>query len=186
MGIVSDSDFEKEISNSHVPETPETPDTKTRASVEEIKKGRGDKPNTPEDIRKLAAISAINSEGTASEIAKAYGISEASVSAYKVGATSTATYDNPNQALAETINTHKAAVTRKARNRLMSALNHITPQKLEGVKARDLAAIAKDMSAVIKDFEPQVNHTNNVNNVQFVFMAPRVRDLEDYKIIDVD
>lgn len=186
MGIVSDEDFNKEISNSHVTvDKSVTP--KPTSEVIDIQKGRGEgKKETPDEIRRLVGISAVNGEGTGAEIASAFNVSESSVSAYKVGSTSTASYHQPQESLLDSLNNHKAKISKKARARLMSALNSITPEKLEGVKARDLAAIAKDMSAIITDMEPQINpNVQQGNNVQFVFMAPRVRDLESFKIIDL-
>jgi hypothetical protein len=42
------------------------------------------------------------------------------------------------------------------------------------------------MSAIISDMEPKtIVENNQQNNVQFVFMAPRVQDISEYPIIDV-
>ncbi len=69
----------------------------------------------------------------------------------------------------------------------MAALKNITTEKLVAVKPRDLAAIAKDMSAIIADMEPKVPVSqNNQNNVQFVFMAPRVKTIDEYQIMTVN
>lgn len=188
MGIVSDSDFDVEKGRLGIkndtkksPETPKIPNP-----VEDIKRGRGNKTEVPSEIREFVAKSAINSEGTGSQIAEAFGVSESSVSAYKQGAHSTATYNKPDENLLDVVTDHKDKISKKARNRLLSALNHITADKLASVKARDLAAIAKDMSAIITDMEPKVPIGEGMqNNVQFVFMAPRVKDVKEFKIIDV-
>lgn len=183
MGIVNDDEFEREIKDSHI----NVPKSDTNVTVEDIKKGRGEgNTEVPEEIREIVAKCAINGEGSGAAIAAAFNVSPSSVSAYKVGAHSTTTYDNPNESLLDKLNEHKAHISKKARSRLLSALNGITPEKLKDVKPRDLAAIAKDMSSIVSDMEPQVNSNQQTNNVQFVFMAPRVRDINDYKIIDVN
>jgi len=196
MGILSDEDFESEMVGTSSPLKSEVvrPELKSNneAKVEDIKRGRVNSDGTgtkevPPEIREIVAKSAINGEGTHKEIANAFGVSESSVSAYKVGAPSTTTYHSPSSELSSKITDHKVRISTKARNRLISALNEITPQRLEGVKTRDLAAIAKDMASIVKDMEPSnsTNGANAVSNVQFVFMAPKVKDIEDYKFIDV-
>jgi predicted transcriptional regulator len=179
MGIVSNEDFEKSIKQSKI----------EIAKVDDIKKGRGEgTKNVPDEIRALAAQSAISNEGTGENIARAFGISPSSVSAYKVGAHSTTSYDKPNQDLFDKITGHKQRITKRALKTALSALSHLTPENLSNVKARDLAAIAKDMTAIIADMEPKVpiNQNNQQNNVQFVFMAPRVREISEYQTIQVN
>jgi len=183
MGVVSDADFEAELENSGIEELT------TEVSVEDIKKGRGEgTKEVPEEIRELAGKSLINGEGTGKEVAAAYGISASSASAYKVGAHSTTTYHQPDASLAAKLSSHKSKISKKASSRLLSALNNITPDALATVKPRDLAAIAKDMASIVKDMEPPPPPASvSANqNVQFVFMAPKVRDVEDYKVIDVN
>jgi len=196
IGIVSDSDFLREISNSsvvkeshpaatqpHIPPNKESHLSEIPVEIKDIKRGRGNTLETPSEIRSAAAISAINHQGTGKDIADTFGLSPSSVSAYKVGAHSTDSYDSPNPSLLATINDHKEKVSKKARSRLLAALNELTVDKLATAKARDLASIAKDMSSVVKDMEPSVSSSQT--NVQFVFMAPRVKDIDDFKIIDV-
>jgi len=181
MGILNDVEFEKEMGITIKRESPE------EAVVEDIKLGRPPgKKEVPPEIRELVAKSAINGEGTGEDIAKAFGVSESSVSAYKVGAHSTTSYNSPNETLQSKLSDYKARISTKARNRLVNALNEITPARLEGVKPRDLAAIAKDMSSIVKDFDPAsaVSSASN-QNVQFVFMAPRVKDVSEFTVIDV-
>jgi transposase-like protein len=175
MGIVSDEDFEKSIEQS-------------KAIVKDQKKGRGEeKRNTPDVVRETIARCAINGEGTGKEIAEAFGVSPSSVSAYKVGSHSTTTYNEPNDNLVDKVLGHKERITKRAVKTALAALREITPEKLNGIKARDLAAIAKDMSAVISDMEPKVPiNQNNQQNVQFVFMAPRVKELSEYQMITVN
>jgi hypothetical protein len=187
IGIVSDEDFLKESHNSGIVKPNDTNDSKP-AEVEDIKRGRPPaKKEVPEELREIIAKSAINGEGSGSAIADAFNVSESSVSAYKVGATSTTNYNQPNESLLSAVTGHKEKISKRATRTLMSALKNITTDKLAAVKARDLAAIAKDMSAIISDMEPKVQvNQNNQQNVQFVFMAPRVKNIEEYPIMTVN
>lgn len=194
MGIVSDSDFEDElvklgivhpvkeraVSITIVPPMP------AAATVEDIKRGRGDATNVPDIVREIVAKSAINGEGTGAEIAEAFGVSPSSVSAYKVGATSTTTYHRPDDELLSTVIGHRKNISRGARDTLLAALDSLTPEKLLNEKARDLAIIAKNMSGIIVDMEPPLPPVHNQQNVQFVFMAPRVRSEDSYQIREVN
>lgn len=187
MGIVSDEDFEldgNEVTSSDKKEVTRIPS----ANVEEIKRGRApDTKEVPSQIREAVARATINGEGTHKQIAETYSVSPSSVSAYAVGAHSTSSYHSPNSSLSNAITDHKARISNKARNRLLSALNNITSDKLANAKVRDLAAIAKDMSGIVQDMEPQSpSSSNSSQSVQFVFMSPKVKDIEDYKIIDVN
>ncbi len=197
MGIVSDSDYELELERlgivprSRSPESDQiqrgeaSPDEPV-ANVEDQKQGRGDSKNVPDIVREMVAKSAINGEGTGADIAEAFGVSPASVSAYKVGATSCATYNEPSDDLLTTVLGHRKNIAKGARVTLEAALASLTPDKLQEAKARDLSAIAKDMSGIIVDMEPAPPPIMNQQNVQFVFMAPRVRSEDSYEIRDVN
>jgi hypothetical protein len=165
LGIVSDEEFEKELSK-----------------VVEIKHGRGNKPEIPQEIRKIIAEESINGEA-AKDIADKYAVSPSSISAYKHGSTSTASYNEPNQELSKRNDEIRAQIIGTARSRLFEALNQITPEKLKYAKLRDVASVAKDMSAVIRDTSPTIT-TNNMN-AQFVFHVPKARDEKDYDIVEV-
>lgn len=203
MGIVSDSDFDAELKKlgiihedrrTSVPNTGnnnlgvhDTPvDANIPATVVDIKRGRGDANNVPDIVREIVAKSAINGEGTGAEIAEAFGVSPSSVSAYKVGATSTTTYHRPDDELLSTVIGHRKNISRGARDTLLAALDSLTPEKLLNEKARDLAIIAKNMSGIIVDMEPPLPPIQNQQNVQFVFMAPRVRSEDSYQIREVN
>lgn len=188
MGIVSDEDFKKEVERliGSTREIEHAEMEKDLAIIEDIQRGRPkEKTEIPEIIRECVARSAINGEGTGVEIAGAFGVSPSSVSAYKVGATSTASYSEPDENLLSVVTEHRQKISRGARNTLLAALDNLTPSKLESVKARDLASIAKDMSSIIVDMEPPLPPVHNQQNVQFVFMAPRVQNEDAYDVIDV-
>jgi predicted transcriptional regulator len=167
LGIVSDEEFTKEIEAIHKP----------------IIRGRGETKETPEVIREVIAEEAIIGDSTQKEIADAFGVSPASVSAYKNGATSTASYNEPDNRLQKHNDKVRNAIVGTARSRLIEALQNITPDKMKEAKLRDIASVAKDMSSVIHNMEPQISNTQI--GAQFVFHVPKPRQESDYEVIDV-
>ena len=187
MGIVSDNDFGKEINNttpraqkSIIPLNPSV-----NAEVIDIPSpGRkeGDV-NVPNSLRQVIGESSFtDGRQEAVALASNFGISPSSVSAYARGAKSTASYDEtPNNSI---VASSRNRVQKRAMNRLMDAMKHITPDKLANAKARDLAGIAKDMSAVIKQMEPDSEPASaGQNQPQFLVYAPQFRDERSYEVI---
>jgi hypothetical protein len=179
MGIVSDKDFEKEVDNS-VP-SKESPVTTV---IEPINRGRGaGNVEVPDSLRAVIGDEAItNGRQSAVELATRFGISPSSASAYGVGATSTSSYaERPN---GKVIKEAKERIAKRARGKLMRALNKITDDKLESANAKDLAGIAKDMSAIVKTMEPDDRGIpQNNNGPTFVFYAPQMRSEEQYAVV---
>lgn len=181
MGIVSDSDFESEIGRLTPPSKKEHNGTVTR-----IERGRPEgTPNVPDSLRRIIGDeSETNGRQAAVELAQQFGLSASSVSAYAVGATSTATYnDRPNH---DVISNARGRIKLKAVKTLRSALKHITPDKLEMTKARDLAGIAKDMSAIVRNMEEGEAPTRNPNDPQkpvFLVYAPTVKEENHYQTV---
>jgi hypothetical protein len=70
----------------------------------------------------------------------------------------------------------------------MLALKHITPDKLELAKVRDLAGIARDMSAVIKNIEPEDNGPKDPakNGPTFIFYSPQFKKEEHFDVVRVE
>ncbi len=179
IGIVSDDDFDLEIDRLG---------SKESADIVDMKVGRGNgNGNTPASLRKVIGETAItDGNGEAKELVKQLGgeVSDSSVSAYKNGATSTATYNEPNQELVEHVDRTKEIITGKAKARLISALTHITNEKLEVTRVKDLSGVAKDMSAVIKNMEPSSEKIGE-DNTRFVFLVPHRREERSFEVIDV-
>ncbi len=181
MGIVSDDAFDRELENL-------APKPKAEAEIVELnKKGRAEgDTGVPDSLRKIIGETAEldgRQEGLA--LASQFGISPASVSAYANGATSTATYHNTDKTH---INEAKERISKRARIKLMEAMKHITSEKLEVAKPAVLAGIARDMSAIVKNMEPEPDRTgttNNVNAPQFIFYSPQVRNEKDFDIVFV-
>jgi transposase len=158
--------------------------TEPGGKVIDILRGRGtNRVEIPNSVRILVAEEAIN--GTkAKQVSEAFGISESSISAYKRDATSTASYDTPNKDLQEANNIVRENITEQARSKLLSALAHVTDEKLAEAKLRDVAAVANSMSGIIKNMEP--NGPSQVNNTQVIVYKPRMRDEDEFEVITVN
>jgi len=193
MGIVSDKDFHKEISNTNpsakkLEKKDEAKPIVPLADIGEVidipTAGRRDGDvNVPNSLRQIIGESSLSDGRQESvELARQFGISPSSVSAYAKGATSTASYnETPNQSI---IAKSRIRVQKRATNRLMQALAEITPEKLAVTKARDLAAIAKDMSAVVKTMEPESDAPDKASSLpQFLVYAPQFRDERSFEVI---
>ena len=184
MGIVSDKQFESErakINNSPTPlpkvHTPE---------VVGIPRGRGENNvSVPDSLKNLIGVTAV-SEGReeALELARQFGISDSSTSAYSVGANSTASYnERPN---APVVNKVKERISKKARRLMMRAMSSITQEKLDNTKAIELAGIARNMSGIVKDMEPEVNKNNPTDGAPkpgFLVYAPKFFSENHYETI---
>jgi hypothetical protein len=184
MGIVSEKDFIQEKSKL-IPESNPSENKPVEAEIVELpSKGRGlGNVEVPDSLRRVIGETHItDGRQEAVDFAKRFGISPSSASAYGVGANSTTTYDErPNQ---DTIVKSKDKISKVARGKLMKALRHITDDKLNDTKARELAGIARDMSAVVKNMEdegPKVPGGNN--GPTFVFYSPQFRKEEHYDTV---
>lgn len=175
MGIVSDKEFdsEKDRVNPSTKREESNSFPKT-AVIVDVNKGRGiGNVEVPNTLRTLIGETAVSSgRQEALELASSFGISPSSVSAYANGANSTATIkDRPNAGI---INSAKDKIAKRARAKLLLALNNLTPEKIADVKARDLAGIAKDMSAVVRSMEEDTSKNPAAGNSgpTFVFYSP--------------
>ena len=184
MGIVSDKDFDKAL-NDVTPCPPMPLGRGTGVAIVPINKGRGEgNVEVPEGLRKIIGEeAAVNGRQSALEIADKFGISPSSVSAYTHGSTSTSSYDQ--QPNLTHINEAKLRVAKKARNRLVMALNSLTAEKIEAAKAKDIAGVAKDMAAVIKTMEPEGPKTNGNSGPTFIFYSPQMRREEVFDVVRV-
>lgn len=187
LGLISDDDFLKELNNSSVPDISGL-NRDQLGEIKEIKKGKpeGTK-NVPEGLRKIIGETA-NLEGRQEgiKLAEEFGISSYSADAYSNGATSLATYNKPDENLKNFIDNSKLKAGKKASVKLLKALHHLTEDKLENAKATDLAVIAKAMSGIVKDMEPDSSGGNQgQNGPTIVLYAPRVMKESTFDIINV-
>lgn len=191
MGIVTPDEFESQLTNvSSKPKDKSVPSPTIEGEVIELpSKGRkeGDN-NVPEGLRNLIGLAgATEGRQEALALAKMFGVSESSASAYTNGATSTKTYNEPNKKITDVIRSRKDRLTKKALLTLGNSLDKITEDKLDGLGARDLAAVSKDMAAVVKSMEPDSSKSNgNVSGVQFVVFTPEMRVESSYDSVTVN
>lgn len=186
IGIVSDQDLELEIAKL-------SPRTKKIEQLPQIiekpSKGRSDGDvNVPDSLRQIIGEEAIiNGRQSALGLAGMMGISASSVSAYANGATSTTTYDQTKPSIINHINKSRARAIKKASKTLHGALEAITQEKLDYTDAKDLSVIAKNMSGIIKDLEPdQASNQDQLGKTpQFVIFAPTFRDERSFETIEV-
>lgn len=180
MGIVSDEEFESELKDSS---------TTKQTNVEVInlpEKGRkeGDN-NVPDSLRKIIGETTITdgrAEGV--ELGRQFGISPSSVSAYSNGSTSTKSYSK--QPNLEHLNKVRERITRRARKVLVKSIDNITDDKLADAKPEVLANVARGMSAIIKELEPELpKEPPDKNGPTFVFFSPTFRKEEHFEHIFV-
>lgn len=176
IGIVSDDDLQKELERLR-PKIVEKP---------KVGRKEGDV-NVPDSLRALIGEeSLLNGRSAALSLARDFGVSPSSVSAYAKGATSTASYDTPSQSIISHINKSRQRAIKRAQKTLNSALGAITQEKLDYADPKDLASIAKDMTVVIKNLEPpQTVESSTANTPQFVIFAPQFRKEETFETIVV-
>lgn len=179
LGVVNDNDFELEISKC----------IKIGEVIQSPNKGRGPQREVPDSLRRIIGEeSEINGRKEGVALAKQFGISPSSVSSYANGSTSTASYNQPKSSITDHINRVKERITKKAKNRLILALNEITPEKLAEAKLKDISSVAKDMSGIIKDMQEdsQDRAGQNSNVPQFIVYSPQFKKEEYYDTIIVN
>jgi len=201
IGLVSDELLFRELSNlqgqsrniDNSIRTGQNDDT--RASdvqiIQSPNKGRNEGDvNVPDSLRQIIGEEAvINGRQSALQIAGQFGISPSSASAYARGATSTTSYNSPSKSIISHINKSRARAIGKAQKTMNGALSAITQEKLDYTDAKDLSAIAKDMSVIIKNLEPDrdvVPSDNQNKGPQFVIFAPQFRREESFDVITVN
>jgi predicted transcriptional regulator len=190
IGIVSEDDFNQELN--HLSNGKSGPIRAPKVEIIDSPlpshgRNNGDV-NVPESIRKIIGETAvIDGRAAAISLAKDFGISPSSVSAYAKGATSTASYNQPKESIISHINKSRQRAIKKASKTLNAALGAITQEKLDYSDAKDLSGIAKDMAVVIKNLEPKDTSTEGgaSGTPQFVIFAPQFRDERSFDTIHV-
>ena len=178
LGIMNDEDFNSELGKSTEIEV---------ARIEDRKVGRGSDNNAvPDSLRKvIGEESVVNGRQSAIELASKFGIDKVSVSAYKNGSTSVSTYDKqPNLAF---LNSARFKISRKASEVLGQALEEITAEnKLSACSAIELASVAKSMSGIVKDMEPETarNPEDGNSGPTYVFYAPILKNEQHYDVVN--
>lgn len=185
IGILSDAQFEEELKRGV-----KRKESHTRTQIVDIpKKGRkeGDV-DVPESLRKIIGETAvIDGRQEALALAKDFGISASSVSAYANGSTSTTSYNEPKASIISHINKSRQRAIKRASTTLNQALASITQEKLDYADASDLSGIAKDMSVIIKNLEPDTSKQSSPDSItpQFVIYAPQFKNENTFESIIV-
>lgn len=177
LGLISDSEFDNEFENSGVAEI-----------VVPKPLGRGENNvEVPDSLRKvIGETSELEGRKEALALGNEFGISNSSVSAYAHGATSTASYNTPDSSLSSYLGSQKLKAGKRASQKLLKALHHITEDKLESAKPVELAVIAKAMSGIVKDMEPETpKEKGGANAPTFVLYAPRMINESKLEVIEV-
>ncbi len=179
MGIVSDEDFLKEkasLENIIVP----------IGEVRDIKgPGRGNgSAEVPNEVRKIIGEVGIVNRQDAIALAASVGISPSSASAYARGASSLATYNEPQPSLKNHVDKVRGRIVKRAKNRLLDALDAITPDKLLNAELKEASSVARDMSVIIKNMEENVDNGKAVGQQNnFILFRPLVRSEDAYETI---
>jgi len=171
VGLVSDEEFESE----------------SIAIIDIERPGRrtGDN-NVPPALRKVIAEDAIiNGNESANKLAEMMGLSKSSVSAYKNGATSTDSYNQPTTELSKHVHTVKDKIRGKAQSKLMMALGQITPEKLAEAKLRDIAGTAQAMSAIVKNMDDNTDSVRT-NPQNFIIYAPYNKTENEFRVVQIN
>ena len=177
LGLVTKDKLDNELSELSIP-------TKRAPAVieKEIVRGRGDKKEHSETLRKLVAQEAIL--GTPHKVIREeFGVSQSSISAYLKGATSTATIDKPDAKLLENNNATRELVTGRAFDKLVKAIESIDEYKLSELSPVKAAQVAGQMSSIIKNVAP--TNEEQVQIGQVIIYKPRMKQEDEYEIIDV-
>lgn len=125
----------------------------------------------PESLRKIIGETAImEGNKSALKLASSLGISSSSTNSYKNGKTSPNNNHKDND-LIEYLNERKNKVAKKAMNKLNMALSNLDEPKMQGLEARELSGVAKDMAIIVKQMEPTVKSDAVVNPVSFQFVS---------------
>lgn len=198
MGICSDNEFEKELINTNRPNLSRS-DVKIKSDeiksdeviegeVVDITKPSRGKGNVevPESLRKLIGETAItHGREEALKLAEMFHVSASSVSAYTKGATSTASYNEPNKELTKVIKGAKSRIVNKAKKKLSLALDNITDEKLANAKLKDLATVINATSAVIERLDESPREDTERKPL-FVVFAPQVRNENHFETINLN
>lgn len=135
------------------------------------------------DVETQALIGLTAKMDTVKNTAKAFGVSPASVNAYKSGVTSlnpTTRSESKSESLKELVNSKAAKVSGAAVDILMDALDRVD---LDDTKeAIKLTNVAKNLSDIHEKMRPQEERNTGV---KVTILSPSQRQLTSYDIIDV-
>lgn len=184
IGIVSESDFDKELERLRVPKKNGEELVLPGVVIAPKSPGRGkETDNVPDSVRKFIAEEALM--GTPKRnLIETFGVSNSSVNAYANGDTSTATYGQGNGSLKKHTDKVKERLRRKAEGKIAMALGHMTEDKFASAELPVLSRVAESMASVVERLSDKQENTGPA--VQFVMYAPRIEKEEHYQVIDIE
>lgn len=179
IGVADNESFQAELDRL----TNKTSDKKidvlpSNEKVVDINRGRTEGRTEISQEARAFISGEVLSGARANDVAKAFGVSESSISAYKKDATSTSSYHKPDKELSELNDASRRRIVGPAQQTLIDAIEAITPEKLNGSKVNVASAVARDMSSIIKNMQPDAGST--VNNNQVIIYKPRMKEEDDY------
>jgi hypothetical protein len=213
LGIVSNTDFEVErqnsdsqfeVINNYNPndykkseiievnkDTENTNSEEPRAltpiiTSAQITGRKSDIGNVPQSLRKILAEEAVmGGNKSAQQLMDGLGmnLSQPTLSTYKRGEVSPDIPTNDSKDLCDYINGRKNKIGKRALNRLNLALAHLDEAKLQGLEARELSGVAKDMAIIAEKMEPKQKEQEKVAPVQFIMMAPQINNEAHYETV---
>lgn len=147
--------------------------------------------NVPPIVREI--VGTLAHFDSRSSIADSFNVSPAQVSNYKNGKVTPQLGDDydGNIALQQAIDRNLGRVRDKALEKLVMTLDAITPEKVHTtVKAKDLSAIASNLSSIVQKSMPiaiqRKIHESGGSAVQLNLYAPTTRTEEDYEVITIN
>lgn len=153
-------------------------------SLEVVEKRRvGDRnPNVPDFLRTTIAELAQEPGTKQTDIANHFGVSQSVVSK---AANGIITYNNgKDEKLAEVVKTKQDEIQDEALDKTLHALKLLTVDDIGLLGAKDKADVAVKLSKVADNLRDKKNEGND-NRVQFIIMAPPVRESVHYEEIPV-
>lgn len=202
LGIVSNSDFESELTNSGdidrtVQKTPvidrttndiDSPIITSDVIIKRHERYNGGRAegdvNVPQSLRKLLGDTATyEGRPQALSLAKEVGISPASVDAYTNPQVSGSLSQTNTNDISNFLASRKQKISKRAINKLAMAINMIDDEKLSSRNAVELSNVAKNMAQVVKHMEPEKATEDKGPAVQFVMFAPQVKNEMHYDTV---
>lgn len=185
MGFISDKDIDGRL---------ESPDNLVnRLSIHQIKRGRSEGAiEVPIEIKKTIAI--LGNEGAKqTEVAKAFGLHQTTVSSYERGEVGNQYTKNKELApviatVRERIRDNRELAESHAIANLLSTLEVLpreiaTDKKLKRAKA--ISGIAKDMAIIANQMSDKNTNPDGSKAVHLHLYAPRQKQVNEYETIDI-
>lgn len=180
MGIVSDEEFAREQQSLERNVVP----VNSSVVIKDISIGRPKgSTEVPEEVRSIIGEVGIVDRQGALSLAASLGISPSATSAYANGATSTASYHDKDNSTGKHVDRVRSRIVKRAKSRLLDALDSITEEKLQAAKLTESSSVARDMSTIIKNMEPEVSSVSNNTQNNFVLYRPMMKSEDSFETI---